>query len=167
MVIKQQDICGKVMDTVDESAIEMWKEYLGSIGESVTSKAYTAWQFGLTREDADELAGLVLQGRKKATAGLACEYEYEGIPLPKKGDFSIVLGGDGKAKCIIRTTSVQVTPFTEVTEEFAWKEGEDDRSLKSWRDIHCRFFSRECEASGIKFSTDMLVVCEEFEVVFQ
>ncbi len=164
-IIKMQVIMLRVIGMMDVSIEKMWKDFLRSSGSS--NVTYTAWQFGRTPEVGDELAALVLEGRKRATTGLAFEYEREGEPLPKKGDLSIVLGGDGKARCIIRTTSVRVMPFREVPEEFAWKEGEDDRSLRSWREVHQRVFTLDCEAAGIKFSPDMPVVCEEFEVVFQ
>lgn len=160
-----QGVMLRAIGMVDESVEKMWKDYLKSAGAS--SATYTAWQFGRTPEVADELAALVIEGRKRATTGLAFEYELEGEPLPKKGDLSIVLGGDGRARCIIRTTSVRIMPFGEVPEEFAWKEGEDDRSLRSWREVHERVFTLDCESIGRKFSPDMQVVCEEFEVVFQ
>jgi uncharacterized protein YhfF len=164
-IIKIQGIILRVIGMVDESVIKMWNEFQKLTGGSAAT--YTAWQFGRTPEVGDELAALVLEGRKRATTGLAFEYEREGEPLPKKGDLSIVLGGDGKARCIIRTTSVRVMPFKDVPEEFAWKEGEDDRSLKSWREVHERVFTLDCQDVGKRFSPDMPVVCEEFEVVFQ
>ena len=151
---------------VNDSIIRMWKEYVKSTGGSAASIGYTAWQFGMTSEVADELAYLVLAGRKRATASLVCSREYEGEPLPLSGDLSIVLGGDGRAKCIIRTTAVNIMPFNTVSEEFARKEGEADGSLESWKDIHRRFFAAECQSIEKKFSEDMDVVCEEFELVF-
>lgn len=160
-----QGVILRVIGMVDESVIKMWNEYRKLTGDAAAT--YTAWQFGRTPEVGDELAALVLEGRKRATTGLAFEYEREGEPLPKKGDLSIVLGGDGRARCIIRTTSAQVMPFKDVPEEFAFKEGEDDRSLRSWREVHQRVFTRDCEGAGIEFSQDLHVVCEEFEVVFQ
>lgn len=164
-IIKMQGVILRVIGMVDESVIKMWNEYRKLTGDAAAT--YTAWQFGRTPEVGDELAALVLEGRKRATTGLAFEYEREGEPLPKKGDLSIVLGGDGRARCIIRTTSAQVMPFKDVPEEFAFKEGEDDRSLRSWREVHQRVFTRDCEGAGIEFSQDLHVVCEEFEVVFQ
>ena len=50
--------------------------------------------------------------------------------------------------------------------EHAFKEGEGDRSLEYWREVHKKFF-REClEEYGLEFSENMKVVCEEFEVVY-
>jgi len=46
-------------------------------------------------------------------------------------------------------------------------EGEGDKSLKYWRRAHISFFSRELEEYNMKFTEDMPVVFEEFEVVYK
>jgi uncharacterized protein YhfF len=38
--------------------------------------------------------------------------------------------------------------------------------LAYWKKVHWDFFSREMEPFGEKPTEDMVVVCEEFEVVF-
>ena len=58
-------------------------------------------------------------------------------------------------------------PFQEVSAEQAYREGEGDRSLAYWREVHKAFFSRELEAVGMEVREDMGVVCEEFEVGFK
>ena len=45
-------------------------------------------------------------------------------------------------------------------------EGEDD-SLESWQKSHKRFFEEEGKELGYEFSEDMLVIFEEFEVVYK
>ena len=67
---------------------------------------------------------------------------------------------------MIRTTWVGVVPFRDVDERFAWDEGENDRSLASWRDGHRSYFSRVCARLGQEFSEDMPVVLERFELVW-
>ena len=46
-------------------------------------------------------------------------------------------------------------------------EGEGDKSLRYWREVHKNFFKRELEALNMEFIEDMLVVFEEFEVVYK
>lgn len=36
-------------------------------------------------------------------------------PIPRVGDYSVVIGVDGKEECIIKTTKVSVAEFCEVT----------------------------------------------------
>ncbi len=152
-----------------DSVSALWRAYLTSLGEdeATTTKTYTAWHFCDNETDADELAELVRSGRKRATASSLWVYEHDSQSLPKVGDHSVILDWKGKARCIIQTTRIDLMPYEEVTEEFAWTEGEGDRSLAYWREGHRRFFTRELEAIGLAFSPRMPVVCERFEVVFK
>lgn len=137
------------------TAEELWDK-------SGLSGEYEAWAFG---GNPDVLAELVKNGIKTATSSAYCFYEAEGEPLPRPGDYSIILDTDDNAICIIRTTKVYVTPFDQVPEEHAFKEGEGDRSLKYWRKVHEEFFADELRTIGQEFDTQMEVVCEEFEIV--
>lgn len=128
---------------------------------------YTAWQFGSGIEQGNRLAECVVTGPKRATAGSLWAYEAEGEELPAPGDYSVVLDGYGVARCVIRTTSVHITPFEDVDAAFAYDEGEGDRSLAYWRDVHWRYFTAELAAMGMETTLEMPVVCERFEVVFR
>jgi uncharacterized protein YhfF len=125
-----------------------------------------AWSFGATPEHADELLRLVLEGTKTATSTALWDFEAEGEELPQPGTLSIILDGEGHPHALIETTDVQVVPFDEVDEEHAFLEGEGDRSLTYWRDVHQRFFT-EHASSDRGFEPDMPVVLERFRVVYQ
>ncbi len=146
----------------------MWKEYLKSIGETPesSSKTYTAWHFCSTQPAADELAELVLKGEKRGTATSIWSLEAEEEPMPEVGDVSIITDWNGKAICIIKTVVLETVPFNEVTETFAAAEGEGDKTLEYWRKVHQEVFSQELSEFGLKFSEDMPVLCETFEVVW-
>ena len=124
-----------------------------------------AWGFGATPEQADELVALVLAGEKTATAGALWDYEAEGEPLPQVGGLSIVLDGAGHPRALIATTEVSVVPFDEVDADHAAAEGEDDRSLDSWRRIHEHFFTLHAEHDR-GFQRDMPVVLERFRLLY-
>lgn len=151
-----------------ESVNQMWENYLLSIiCDSSTDKKYTSWYFSNVEKSANDLARLVKQGIKRATTSLYYWYQVEEEALPKAGDLSVVTDWQGVAQCIVETKKVTILPFIEVTEEFVKAEGEGDKSLAYWRAVHLEFFTRELEEQGKEFSDDMLVVCEEFEVVYQ
>ena len=114
----------------------------------------------------DELAELVRRGEKTATASAYPLYELAGDPLPKEGEYSVILNSREEAVCIIRTTKVYVAPFCEITESHAFKEGEGDKSLSYWRKVHEEFFKNALERKGLNFDEQMKVVCEEFEVLY-
>jgi len=122
-----------------------------------------AWAFGATPEHADGLLALVLAGTKTATASALQDYEVEDERTPAVGDLSIILDGAGSPRAVLEVTAIDIVPFGQVSAEHAHAEGEDDRTLDSWRRIHERFW-RDYAATG--FSADMPVVCERFRVVY-
>ena len=139
------------------TAEELWKR-------SGLTGTYEAWPFG---EAPDKLADLVARGVKTATCSAFDLYEINDEPLPKPGDFSVILDSRGEAVCIIRTRKVTVTAFRDVTAEHAFLEGEGDRSLAYWRAVHESFLERELASVHRTFDEDTRVVCEEFEVVYR
>ncbi|GAA1796634.1 MAG: ASCH domain-containing protein [Actinobacteria bacterium] len=124
-----------------------------------------AWAFGATPQEADDLLALVLAGTKTATAGALDDYDAEGEPLPTAGTLSIVLDGAGNPRALIETTRVDVVAFDQVDAEHAFLEGEDDRSLESWRRIHERFFTEHAD-HDLGFRPDMPIVLERFRVIY-
>lgn len=138
-------------------AEEMWNLYHKEKG------SYQAWKFGT---DPDALAELVRTGQKRATSSAYLIYEQEKEPLPQEGEYNIILDAKENAVCITRTNKVSVVPFIEVTEQYARREGEGDLSLEYWRRVHRSFFTQELAVHQIVFDENMLVVCEEFEVVY-
>ena len=108
-----------------------------------------------------------MQEIKTATCSAYDLYQAEGEPIPKVGDYSIILNSDGEAVCIIKTTTVYVTEFNKVSSEHAYKEGEGDRSLDYWREVHINFLTNELASVHHSFDETTKVVCEEFEVVYK
>lgn len=142
------------------NAETMWKTYTEQSG---VNGQYDAWQFG---DDANRLAQLVLDGVKTGTCSVYPLYALEKEPLPEENTYSVVLWEDDTAACVIKTTKVDIIPFCQVSADHAFAEGEGDRSLQYWRDVHRSFFTKELAEVGLTFSEDMQVVCEEFTKVF-
>jgi uncharacterized protein YhfF len=128
---------------------------------------YNAWGFGDSPSMADQLGQLVLDGIKTATASLVKGYEAEDQPIPPVGDVNIILNGAELPICITETTEITIKPFNQVDEQFAYDEGEDDRTLKSWKEGHERYFRRRCEQQDWSFSRDLPVVFERFKVIYR
>ena len=122
-----------------------------------------AWAFGAAP---DLLAELVAKGVKTATASAYDEYVHYEEELPKVGDLDMVLDGQGQAVAIIETTKVTVIPFRDVSADHAYKEGEGDRSLTYWRQVHEELFTKWLADIGLTFSPESKVVLEEFHVVY-
>ena len=137
-----------------------WAEFAAAAG---VAAPYEVGAFAETRPElATELALLVRDGPKRATTGVWAEYEAEGEPLPQPGAYWVVLDGERSPVCIVRTTRVELRRFGEVDEQFAWDEGEGDRSLAYWREAHIGYLA----SVGITIDDDTLVVLEWFELVW-
>lgn len=157
------------MNAMDNSVKKMWEMYLEKLGENIndTELKYTSWHFCDNKEDADELVELAKIGTKRATASLHLLYDFEGERIPEVGDISILTDWDGKAQCVIKNEKVSIIPFKEISEENAATEGEGDKTLEYWRRAHKGIFESDAKSAGMVFNDDMLVVFEEFRVVFK
>src|SRR6516225_2205502 len=96
------------------------------------------FSFGDSPRLADELAELVLAGKKRATCWAASEG-----PKTQVGKRWVVLDGVGVPVAVIETVELAQRRFDEVDEAFAFDEGEDDRTLASWRRAHQNYFGRQ------------------------
>ena len=135
-----------------------YKKINPSIGDEID-----AWAFGV---EPDLLADLVLRGEKTATASAYDLYALEDEPLPQEGTFDIILDSQNQVVCIIEITRVSVEPFSQVSAQHAYKEGEGDKSLTYWRQVHEDFFTDCLDEAGLTFRPESKVVLEEFRKVY-
>ena len=149
------------------TAEELWHKfcYDTKIEESTP---YEAWSFGDEATCGDDLLEMVLQGRKFGTASAYDEYVAENAldDLPQIGDYSVLLQSSGEAVCVIRNYDVYIRPFEMVPPFHAYAEGEADRSLESWKEIHTKFFLPRLEAIKKPLNAKSLIVCEKFTVEY-
>ncbi|PWB74495.1 ASCH domain-containing protein [candidate division GN15 bacterium] len=147
---------------------EFWQSFVASLPAEHPARArtYESWHFCDCEKDANELGALVVAGIKTATCSVLWAYEAEGERIPEVGNLVVVTDFDSKPLCIIEITEVTMRPFNDVDASFAYDEGEGDRSLAHWRDVHWRYFGRELAALGRQPSDDMPLVCERFRVVW-
>jgi uncharacterized protein YhfF len=151
---------------IPDAVRPFWEAYLGTLpAGSPVPERVDCWHFCSDEECANELGELCRTGIKTATASLLWSYSDE-EPLPIEGQLSIITNWSGQPLCIIQTNWLRIMPYLEVDSEQAWQEGEGDRSLDYWRDVHWRYFSGECATLGLEPSEDMPVVCERFLLVY-
>jgi uncharacterized protein YhfF len=151
-----------------ESAVqEFWRSYVDTLPSDLDRQRKSAgvFSFGDSRELADELATLARKGIKTATCSALRGYEIDQTPLPQKGDLSVVVDGGGHPVLVIETIEVFVVPFNEVSEQFAFEEGEGGRPLAYWRKAHENYFRRN-DFNDQVFDERVPVVCERFRVVY-
>lgn len=133
-------------------------------GFSLKDREFDVWHFEISEDSANHLAELTWDETKRGTASLLESYKQEGEPIPAIGNFSIILAWDGFPCLIIETSQVDIVPYKDVTEEFAAWEGEGDKSLKYWRDVHQKFFTLDAQSYGGIFTEMNLIICERFLV---
>lgn len=144
------------------TAHDMWQAF-AALHPEAANEPYEAWAYG---DAPDELAQLTLADIKRATASVHMLYAMDGDSVPQAGDYSVILDSCGEAVCVIRNVQVRILPYRDVDGHQAFLEGEGDRSLRYWREVHERFFRQELAGYGLEFTEDIAVVCEEFEVMY-
>ena len=154
------------MRDVPENVRLFWAGFQASIPYDASARFHEAFHFDDHEASANELAALVLSGRKRATAGLLWVNEFTGNPPPAVGAFSVVTDWQGAPLCVIETTRIEIVPYDDVSQTFAAIEGEGDGTLRYWREVHWDYFSRECRRIGRQPDPKMPVVCEQFKVVY-
>jgi uncharacterized protein YhfF len=145
-----------------------WEQFLASLpaGARGPSGYEDTAAFGLSWDDAREIAPLVRNGTKTASGGLVWSSEVDGTPGSRPGDLWIVIAGPDEPVCIIETTDVRIIPYDEVPEEYAWEGGEGDRSLLDWRRIYWKYIVSECKRIGHEPNPKAPLAMNRFRVVY-
>jgi len=152
---------------IDKSVSEMWNNYIESHPESKDMEMPESDFFHNNKEDANRLAKLTLNGRKKASSGLYSLYEQYDVDIPKVGTKQIITDFDGKAQVIIENISVDTIPFNKISEEYAALDmGTEIEPLKKWKKAHWEFFESFLKESGQKPTEEMLIVCVRFDTIW-
>jgi uncharacterized protein YhfF len=113
----------------------------------------------------DELLDLMRQGKKYATAHMARDFEKNNIPRRQVGDYWIIVDTHNNLVGLVKVKEVAVTPFNQVTLDFAAREGEGDSSLEYWQNVHKEYFLLQLADWGEDWSEDCPIVCETFSLI--
>ncbi|MCK0161049.1 ASCH domain-containing protein [Allomuricauda sp. F6463D] len=149
------------------SARNLWGDFLDAHLEFASEDAPKVIRFYDNEIDANRSADLTCKETKRATTHSLKGMQLRNEPLPKIGDFYVVTDWEGNALCIIRTTAVKLLPYFSVREEHARLEGEGDKSLDYWKKAHWDQFAQELTQFGKTPKESMIVVFEEFEMLYK
>jgi len=149
-----------------QSIENLWNDFILENPGNQHKKTPMSFYFCDNEKDADACAELVVNGIKKATATSLWWFEKNNESLPQIGDQYIITDWNGKAKAIIETTKIEKVPYNQVTSEFARIEGEGDKSLDYWKKVHKDYYTREMKPYGEQFDENMIIVCEQFKLIF-
>jgi uncharacterized protein YhfF len=118
-------------------------------------------EFGTPGAMRDRLNDLIINGNKRATAGLLKEdYIDEAEEIEAVGERLVILDNDQKQIGIIKVRKVEVLEFKDVPTEFALAEAEGDLSGDDFRDSHLKFWS----SVGVEVKPETKVVTVYFDL---
>ena len=99
-------------------------------------------EFGTPGKSRQTLVNFVINGDKRATAGLAADYEKEGEEVEFVGECLSMVDNDGKHVATLQVTRVDTTRFTDVPDEFALAEAEGDLNAADFRASHMQYWTK-------------------------
>ncbi len=71
-------------------------------------------EFGNSGEQRQRLIDFLVNGNKRATAGLITDYELESEPIEHVGERLDIINTDGSLAAVVEITRVEVVRFAEV-----------------------------------------------------
>jgi len=101
-----------------------------------------AMEFGTPGKSRETIVNFVVHGNKRATAGMAAEYETEGEVIEYIGECLAMLDNDSQHIATLQVTRVDISRFADVPDEFALAEAEGDLNAADFRASHYDFWTR-------------------------
>ena len=99
-------------------------------------------EFGTPGKSRENLVNFIINGNKRATAGLAADYEKEGEEVEFVGECLSMVNNDGEHVATLQVTRVDITRFADVPDEFALAEAEGDLNAADFRASHMEYWTR-------------------------
>lgn len=118
-------------------------------------------EFGTPGDSRDLILKFLLDGQKRATAGLKSEYLEEGEPIEYVGEKLGVLDNSDQLVAVIEVTRVETLRLIDVPDEFALAEAEGDLNAEDFRNSHYAYWSR----TGKQITDETEVVCMYFDLI--
>jgi uncharacterized protein YhfF len=120
-----------------------------------------AIEFGSPGESRRGLIDFVINGNKRATAGLMSEYSDEREPIEHVGELLAIVDDDLNHVATVRVTRVEVSRFGDVPDEFALAEAEGDLDAVDFRASHLAYWT----AQGDEITDDTMTVQVYFDLL--
>ena len=103
-------------------------------------------EFGTPGESRARLIDFIVNGNKRATAGLLDDYAKESEPVESVGECLAMLDNSDQHVATLRVTRVEVSRFIDVPDEFALAEAEGDLNAADFLASHSEYWSHVGEA---------------------
>jgi len=103
-------------------------------------------EFGTPGKSRESLVNFIINGKKRATAGLASDYQTEGEEVEFVGECLAMVDNDAQHVATLQVTRVDITRFADVPDEFALAEAEGDLNAADFRASHMEYWTRVGES---------------------
>lgn len=124
-------------------------------------------EFGFPGELRDRLVASVLSGQKTATTGLRIEWDLDGDPAPRAGEWFAVVDSHGSRVAVIEITEVRVLGLAQVDLAIAIEEGEGFGSVEQWRLAHEAFWNGYAEQLRSRLGDPSWELVDETPVIVE
>jgi uncharacterized protein YhfF/predicted acetyltransferase len=102
-------------------------------------------EFGSPGKSRENLINFIINGNKRATAGLASDYAKEGEEVEFVGECLAMVDNDMRHVATLQVTRVEITRFADVPDEFALIEAEGDLNAADFRASHSEYWTKAGE----------------------
>ena len=99
-------------------------------------------EFGTPGKSRENLVNFIINGNKRATAGLASDYQNEGEEVEFVGECLAMVDNDSRHVATLQVTRVDISRFVDVPDEFALAEAEGDLNAADFRASHMEYWTR-------------------------
>lgn len=145
-----------------------WNDYLAGISPADRPrKAFVEASFAGSRNATDSLIRLYLQGRKTAGSSLVRDFLTAGDPLPKAGNYWIVLDSRQRPRLLVKTLRTEINLFGNIPRSVVLAEGEGDLSVAHWKKVHRAAYLPHLADWGIADIDSAEVITEHFQILLK
>ena len=99
-------------------------------------------EFGTPGKSRENLVNFIINGNKRATAGLASDYQKEGEEVEFVGECLAMVDNDARHVATLQVTRVDISRFADVPDEFALAEAEGDLNAADFRASHMEYWTK-------------------------
>jgi uncharacterized protein YhfF len=122
---------------------------------------------GSNAEDTEETFEHLVTGAKNGACRVPPLLKAKGQQMSRIGDVSVLIDFKGSPRLALRYIKSEEVVFSQVTKENVSYEGYPRlRDPEAWKKQHQADWERELAPFGLKFSTDMKIVIQRFEVIY-
>lgn len=154
------------MKNLKRRELAFWNEYLETLPRARRPRrSFVGASFAGNRKCTDGLLRLYLDGKKTAGSSLVLDFISVGDPLPRVGNYWILLDSRCRPRCLLRTVRTEINIFKRIPKRIARAEGEGDLSVEFWKRVHRTVYSPFLKKWGIESLDDAEVITEHFKLL--